>query len=68
MIYIYKAPFNIGKTGKPMIIDKKITDLPIKEISKNNFGKDVCVCVFVCVFSGIIQDIGKLKNFKYMRF
>ena len=31
----------IGKTGKPMIIDKKITDLPIKEISKNNFGKDV---------------------------
>ena len=40
-IHIFKAPFNIGKTGKPMIIDKKITDLPIKEISKNNFGKDV---------------------------
>ena len=40
-IHLFKAPFNIGRLGKPMIINKKIEDLPLKEISKKNFGKDV---------------------------
>ena len=40
-IHVFKAPFNIGKSGKPMIINKKIEDLSLIEISKNNFGKDV---------------------------
>ena len=40
-IHVFKAPFNIGESGKPMIIDKKIEDLSLEEISKNNFGKDV---------------------------
>ena len=40
-IHVFKAPFNIGNSGKPMIINKKIEDLSLIEISKNNFGKDV---------------------------
>ena len=40
-IHLFKAPFNIGSLGKPMIINKKIEDLPLKELSKKNFGKDV---------------------------
>ena len=40
-IHVFKAPFNIGEFGKPMIINKKIEDLYLKEITKKNFGKDV---------------------------
>ena len=40
-IHVFKAPFNIGKSGKPMIIGKKIDNLRLKEIAKKNFGKDV---------------------------
>ena len=40
-IHVFIAPFNIGKSGKPMIINKKINDLSLIEISKNYFGKDV---------------------------
>ena len=40
-IHVFRAPFNIGKLGKPMIINKKIKDLSLVEISKNSFGKDV---------------------------
>ena len=40
-IHIFKAPFNIGKLGKPMIINKKIEDLSLKEITKKYFGKDI---------------------------
>ena len=40
-IHVFKSPFDIGKSGKPMIINKKIEDLSLIEISKNNFGKDV---------------------------
>ena len=40
-IHVFKAPFNIGKSGIPMIIGKKIDNLRLKEIAKKNFGKDV---------------------------
>ena len=40
-IHLFKAPFNIGRLGKPMIFNKKIEDLPLKELFKKNFGKDV---------------------------
>ena len=40
-MHIFKAPFNIGKLGKPMIINKKLEDLFLKEITKINFGKDI---------------------------
>ena len=40
-IHVFKAPFNIGKLGKPMIINKKIEDLSLKEITKKHFGKDI---------------------------
>jgi len=40
-IHVFKAPFNIGKSGKPMIIGNKIDNLRLKEIAKKNFGKDV---------------------------
>ena len=40
-IHVFKAPFIIGNSGKPMIINKKIEDLSLKEITKKNFGKDV---------------------------
>ena len=40
-IHLFKAPFNIGKNGKPMIINRKIEELPLKEITKKKFGKDV---------------------------
>ena len=39
-MHIFKAPFNIGKLGKPMIINKK-NDLFLKKITKKNFGKDI---------------------------
>ena len=40
-VHVFKAPFNIGKLGKPMIINNKIKDLSLKEITKKNFGKDI---------------------------
>ena len=40
-IHVFRAPFDIGDSGKPMIINKKIKDLSLVEISKNSFGKDV---------------------------
>ena len=40
-LHVFRAPFNIGKLGKPMIIGKKIEDLRLKKINKKNFGKDV---------------------------
>ena len=40
-LHIFKASFNIGNLGKPMIIGKKIDDLRFKKIAKKNFGKDV---------------------------
>jgi len=40
-IHVFKAPFDIGKLGKPMIINKNIKDLSLKEITKKNFGKDI---------------------------
>ena len=40
-IHVFNAPFDIGKSGKPMIINKKIKDLSVKEIDKRIFGKDV---------------------------
>ena len=39
--HVFKSPFNIGKSGKPMIINKKLGDLHLKEITKINFGKDI---------------------------
>ena len=40
-LHIFKALFNIGKLGKPMIIGKKIENLKLQEITKKNFRKDV---------------------------
>ena len=40
-IHVFRAPFDIGESGKPMIINKKIKDLSLIEISKNSFVKDV---------------------------
>ena len=40
-IHIFKAPFDIGNSGKSMIIDKKIKDLSLKKITNKKFGKDV---------------------------
>ena len=40
-LHIFKAPFNIGSSGKPMILGKKIHELSLKEIAKKSFGKDV---------------------------
>jgi len=40
-LHIFEAPFEIGKSGKPMIIGKKFNDLKFKEITKKNFGNDV---------------------------
>jgi len=40
-IHVFRAPFDIGDSGKPMIMNKKIKDLLLVEISKNSFGKDV---------------------------
>ena len=40
-LHIFKASFNIGELGKPMIISKKIDNLKLQEITKKNFGKDV---------------------------
>ena len=33
-IHIFKAPFNIGKGGKLMIINKKFENFPFQEICK----------------------------------
>ena len=40
-LHVFKAPFNIGSSGKPMILGKKIHELSLKEIAKKSFGKDV---------------------------
>ena len=40
-IHVFKAPFCIGKSGKPMILGKKLNTLSLKEIAKKRFGKDV---------------------------
>lgn len=40
-IHIFKAPFSIGNSGKPMIINKNFEDIKFIEISKKKFGKDV---------------------------
>ena len=40
-LHVFKASFNIGELGKPMIIGKKIDNLKFQEITKKNFGKDV---------------------------
>ena len=40
-LHVFKASFNIGELGKPVIIGKKIDNLKFQEITKKNFGKDV---------------------------
>ena len=40
-LHIFKAPFKIGQSGKQMIINQKIKDLKLKEITKKKFKKDV---------------------------
>lgn len=40
-IHLFKAPFVIGNSGKPMIIGKKIEELKLKEIINKKFGKDI---------------------------
>ena len=40
-LHLFKAPFNIGKYGKSMIIGKNFNDLDLKEITKKKFGKDI---------------------------
>ena len=40
-IHIFKAPFDIGNGGKPMLIKKSIEEFNYQEISKNKLGKDV---------------------------
>ena len=40
-IHVFKAPYDIGKLGKSMIIHKKIEELSLKEITKKYFGKDI---------------------------
>jgi len=40
-LHVFKASFNIGDLGKPMIIGKKIDNLKLQEITKKYFGKDV---------------------------
>ena len=39
-LHVFKASFNIGELGKPVIIGKKIDNLKFQEITKKNFGKD----------------------------
>ena len=41
VLHVFKAPINIGKLGKPMIIGKNIYNLKLQEITKKNFRKDV---------------------------
>ena len=40
-IHVFRAPFDIGELGKPMIINKQFENLPLKKITKKIFGKDV---------------------------
>ncbi len=40
-IHLFKAPFNIGKNGKPVIIGKNIKDLKYKEVFKKKIENDV---------------------------
>ncbi len=40
-LHIFTSQIQIGRQGKPMITSKKIKDLPLIEITKKNFGKDV---------------------------
>lgn len=40
-IHVFRAPFDIGESGKPMIINKKFCNLQFKKTTKKNFGMDV---------------------------
>ena len=40
-LHLFIAPFNIGKTGKSVIIGKKVKEIGLKEITNKKFGKDV---------------------------
>ena len=39
-LYIFKAPFNIGNKGIPLIINKSIKNLKITKIDKKKFGNN----------------------------
>ena len=38
---LFKAPINIGKNGKPLIIGKRLEDLQYEEVFTKNFGNNV---------------------------
>lgn len=40
-IHVFTAPFNIGRSGKPMIIGKKLEEINIQEVLNKKFGKDI---------------------------
>ena len=40
-IHLFKAPINIGKNGKPLIVRKRIEDLQYEEVFTKNFGNNV---------------------------
>ena len=46
-IHVFRAPFDIGNLGKPMIIGKKIKELKLKEITNKKFGKDIFHYFFI---------------------
>ena len=40
-LHLFKSQKIIGNKGKPFIINQKISDLTIKEISRTKFGNDI---------------------------
>ena len=40
-LHIFQSNKNIGSNGKPLILNKSINDLNIKEISKKKFNDDL---------------------------
>ena len=39
--HLFKANFNIGKRGKPMLIKKKLSQLNLSLINKKKFGNNL---------------------------
>ena len=56
-IHIFKAPFDIGKFGKPMILNKKINDLNLKNFDMVG-GKQG-------VFIGVVDGIPARLVYRY---
>ena len=39
--HLFKADFNIGKRGKPMLVNKKLDQLNLSLVNTKNFGNNV---------------------------